>query len=847
MAKRQKTKAFAFKGFDNRHYRLTDQYVSAVDSLFARATNEISLAATNGVSISPDKPFSFEDYPKTKVQVQKIINGLANNITAVVETGSRKQWLYACQKNDDFVASIIDTTKLSKARLSKMQDRNLDAFQTFQQRKVDGMNLSQRVWKYVGQYKEQIELGLDVGLGDGRSAQQLARDLRQNLQDPDRLFRRVRDKHGSLQLSKAAKAYHPGQGVYRSSVKNAQRLTRSEINMAYRESDWLRWQQLDFVIGFEIHRSNHEPQFKCNLCQRLIGRYPKTFKFKGWHPQCMCYATAILMDEDDFDAQELSDLKGALYGKSYKKLVPNNTVIDFPQGFKDWVAENTQKQSNWASTPYFIRDNFVNGNLADGLKYDVPKVPIKPVKTEQQKMDIQARWNTRVTSRMYNDQLQGIKAKYGEDNNAITNLISKINNEIQSGASISKVDSLMDKLNHKMQVKAAWDERVEINKLETLLVDVKALKTQFDMPTIQTVFNAVETKLASWESLSLEQQVKKLNFEIEWVAKNKKYDTWQAAQEAYKKRLVLVEYLIDKESIKINITHALDFTKTTKSANVKMLAMELNTLLDKNAPIDQLKQKASLLNNAVAKLETAKAARDAKKLFGDMKPVDWSDESNYTKARKDDAMWAKTPKEADGRVRSVLETVWQNSTAHEKLSAYRYTAGSSYINEPLRGQYYSGQYVGKYDSKKDIDALSSIVNKSSYKFDMWIQRGVDANGFRGLFGFDVESIGTKNLQSIHGKAGIEKAFSSCALSKGGGFSNKKIIYNIYCPRGTKMLYAEPYSAFGNGQGKSWDGKTQQSHFGYEIEMILQKNTKFRITKAEYSNGKYYIDMEVIGQ
>jgi len=846
MARKRKTKVFSFKGFDSKHYRLTEQYAKAVDALFTRATREISIIATNG-TYNPEKPFSFEDYPKTNKQVQKIINGLASNITAVVETGSRKQWLYACEKNDEFVASIMDTSKLSKARLKKMQDRNLDALQTFQLRKVGGMNLSQRVWKYVGQYKDQIELGLDVGLGEGRSAQQLSRDLRQNLQDPDRLFRRVRDKHGNLVLSKAAKAFHPGQGVYRSSYKNAMRLTRSEINMAYRESDWLRWQQLDFVVGFEVHRSNHEPLFKCDLCSRLVGRYPKTFKFKGWHPQCLCYATAILMDEDDFDAQELSDLKSALYGKEYKKLAAKNTVTDFPQGFKDWVAENTPKQTNWASTPYFIRDNFVNGNLADGLKYIAPTKPIKPVKTEQQKADIQARWNTRVTSRKYNDQLQEIKAKYGKESDAIANLISKISNEIQSGTSISNVDSMMNELKHKLQVKAAWDERVEINKLETLLVGVKALKAQFDMPTIQSVFNAVEAKLATWENLTLEQQIKKLNFEIEWVEKNKKYDTWKAAQDAYKKRLVMVEYLLEKQNIQASVAHAFDFAKTTKSANVKQMVVELDTLLNNNAPISKLKEKALLLNNQVAKLEAAKSARDAKKLFGDVQPVNWDDEGNYTKARKDAAMWAKTVKEADDNVRSVLEVVWQNSTAHEKLSAWRYTAGSSYINEPLRGQTYVGQYLGKYDSKKDADALTSIVNKSSYKFDMWIQRGVDTNGFRGLFGFDIEDISIRNLKSIYGKTGVEKAFSSCGLAKGTGFSSKKIIYNIYCPRGTKMLYAEPYSAFGSGSGKTWDGKAKQHYFGSEAEMILQRNTKFRIIKAEYSNGKYYVDLEVIGQ
>lgn len=234
------------------------------------------------------------------------------------------------------------------------------------------MDLSQRVWRYVGQFKEQLESALDVGLGEGRSAQELARDVKKNLREPDRLFRRVRDKRGNLVLSKAARAYHPGQGVYRSSVKNAQRLTRSEINMAYRESDFLRWQQLDFVVGFEIHRSNHEPRCKCKMCDRLQGRYPKTFKFKGWHPQCMCYAVPILMDEETFDENELGDLKAALRGTEYKKKQSRNLVTDVPDGFKEWVEENKEASAGWSSTPYFIQDNFVDGDLSKGLKIALP-------------------------------------------------------------------------------------------------------------------------------------------------------------------------------------------------------------------------------------------------------------------------------------------------------------------------------------------------------------------------------------------------------------------------------------------------------------------------------------------
>ena len=387
MAKRPKVKRFSIQAYDNKHYQTTEQYTRAVDALFDAATKAIAQEAAKG-TYDPDKPFNFTEHPKVQSVMQNVTTQLASRLTTVIESGSKKQWLFACEKNDGFIASIMDTSKLSKARLKKMQDRNLDALQAFQDRKVDGMNLSQRVWKYVGQYKDQMETALDVGLGEGRSAQQLARDVKQNLNEPNRLFRRVRDKRGNLVLSKNARAFHPGQGVYRSSVKNAQRLTRSEINMAYRESDWQRWQSLDFVVGFEVMRSNHEPRFKCDLCDSLVGRYPKTFKFKGWHPQCMCYAIPILADEETFDENELGDLKAALRGTTYKHKAAANTVVDVPDGFKEWVQDHIKAQERWATTPYFIKDNFKNGNLADGLKIALPTIPATPkIDPVQQQLD----------------------------------------------------------------------------------------------------------------------------------------------------------------------------------------------------------------------------------------------------------------------------------------------------------------------------------------------------------------------------------------------------------------------------------------------------------------------------
>lgn len=382
MAKDGNIIKFSFKNYDQQHRMMVENYVRMVEAMFDKSTNDIAQLTAK---LKTDGIFAFKDYPQLYSEVQDILQKLAYSVSTCIGLADEKEWLAACKKNDAFIDAIFDTTKLSKERLEQLHDRNLDALKTFQKRKIDGMNLSQRVWKYVDQYKDQIEQGLDVGLGEGRSAAQLARDLKQNLREPDRLYRRVRNKRGNLVLSKNAKAYHPGRGVYRSSVKNAQRLTRSEINMAYRESDQLRWQSMDFIVGYEIHRSTHEPLCKCKLCERLVGKYPKWFKFKGWHPQCMCYVTPILGDDQTFNENELGDLKAALRGTPYQHKAPKNMINDVPDEFKKWVDENIENQEDWASTPYFIKDNFVDGDLSKGLIGEPEPTKLTPLQIAEQR------------------------------------------------------------------------------------------------------------------------------------------------------------------------------------------------------------------------------------------------------------------------------------------------------------------------------------------------------------------------------------------------------------------------------------------------------------------------------
>lgn len=335
--------------YDQMHFMRIEAYTRKIQQLYLSAIREAA-TISEGVKFDDSKPFSFDHYPKTKQRIDKLISGLNSQMFSSIQEMTHDEWLAATYKSDALVDYIAGKTKLPTSLLEKYKSRNLEALSSFQQRKINGLNLSDRVWNYTNQFKGELELGFDLGLGEGKSAAELSRDLRSYLNDPEKLFRRVRDKHGNLALSKNAKKYNPGAGVYRSSYKNAMRLTRTEVNMAYRTSDYERNQQLDFVVGFEVIRSNNI--FSCPVCESLKGKYPKTFKFVGWHPQCRCHCISITSTQEEFIEHEKKLLAG-----EESVLKSKNEVSSIPSNFNDWLNDNKERIENAKRKPYFLVDN----------------------------------------------------------------------------------------------------------------------------------------------------------------------------------------------------------------------------------------------------------------------------------------------------------------------------------------------------------------------------------------------------------------------------------------------------------------------------------------------------------
>lgn len=271
--------------------------------------------------------------------------------------------------------------------------------------------------------------------------------------------------------------------------------------------------------------------------------------------------------------------------------------------------------------------------------------------------------------------------------------------------------------------------------------------------------------------------------------------------------------------------------------------------------------------------ELHKIQAELKKVQGDLQKIENGGiieavDDAYTQARKDAAMWAKSTKEADALLRDKCGEVWRTSPPIQKNAIYDYTQSYHKFNEPLRGIEYGSEKflgVGNVDldqigvsysgwkpgqMRKEINAMTDIIEKSTYQEDFWLQRGCRFKGMDKFLDIPMDKLQHASQSELEAlllqKEVTEYGFCSCGVAKGKGFSGD-IILNIYAPSGTQMMYVEPFSAFGNGGGKSWDGISKQSSFGQESEIILQQGTTFRVTKVEKTPGTIYLDLEVITQ
>ena len=240
-----------------------------------------------------------------------------------------------------------------------------------------GMQASAKIWQQNA--KQELEIIIQNGIKEGKSPSDIAQSIRPYLIEPNRYEKSVLNPEtGKLERSDAAKKYHPGQGVYRSSYKNALRMARTEMTVAYREAEWESYQNNPLIKAYEIRLSGNHTTMKVvkgkrvpvpltDICDKLAGVYPKSFKWTGWHPQCRCVMIPITISKSEFgellDARQ-ADRKAKREGKeatAVAKLEQRAAQKQLPKQYTDWLAANhdriTAAKKAGLKLPQWLADN----------------------------------------------------------------------------------------------------------------------------------------------------------------------------------------------------------------------------------------------------------------------------------------------------------------------------------------------------------------------------------------------------------------------------------------------------------------------------------------------------------
>lgn len=695
-----------------------------------------------------------------------------------------------------------------------------------------------------------------------------------------------------------------GMGVYRSARKNALRVARTEINSAYHKARNERWQKEPFVIGQYIHVS---PQHNIDdICNDLEGRYPKDYVWISWHPQCICTSDPITIQGEE----KKEFYKRLMAGEDMSNYVSPFAVLTMPEKYNQYIKDNSEaivKAGMRGKLAWHLQDNTKYWahllSPSDRKKLGLKAVSSKELilakakerhalRTKEQIDKIQSRWDKHRRD-YYNGlvhNLLGSKSVTDIKSQDLFERYYAIRYAIKDKKSASEIASLFDRFKRGYQTKLAWtDRKVAMNvmkvaanygetdvssvlsalksanytlarkeaktlanaisvikkdelSLSALIPDVNKWHKQFTSQELHGVYDAVEAKLAQWQSLTLEKQASKLQFEaVDFLGGNmhgvqQKYATWKVSQAAYLKKLDEVKTAIDW--VNINKAYADVKGYKTQSKIYHKLIYDLeHAMLAKDKTLAE-----QLLYEAKQKKETlinAKAKRNAKNVVFDT--------DQFSQSRKDAAVWDKgNGAKADKALVDTASKQWIAATEKEKDFTYEYTHHYCDVNEPLQGRKYDN-YQTKERFIEKVNNITSYIEKNELPTDMWFTRGDDGmKVIESRIKFAGGSM-PNNLQDLVGMEMQEGGFMSTGSRKGKGFNTRSVIMNIYAPKGTKAAYVEPFSAFGCGDKRSWDGVSRFSTYSSEHETLFQRGTRMRITKVYEEGGKTYIDCEVIGQ
>ena len=546
--------------------KLFAKYHSKLSYLYTSYTKRIIKTIPIGEKAEDywiDNPlFNFDLFPELRERLNQIFIEYFNDNMLCYKQGI-----------SDGVALAYSQDDVNLGKYTILQDKAIDtarkATQTaFYERRVQrqgGLSLSDRVWNYAQMGKSEIETAIANVIGDGitkgTSAEELGRAVRQYLNNPDMMYRRYHklivdnaghkrrvvrwyrrhiDENGNVTF-KDEPLEKVGTGTYRSARMNSLRLMRTEINMAYHNANNERWQREPFVIGIRIWLSPEHPEY--DICDELMGEYPKNFQFSGWHPACLCASAPITIQGDE----KKEFYRRLMDGEDMSNYVSPNAVKTPPAAWNKYINEqhdNILNAGERGKLAYHLRDNtkyWLGQFSADEQK----RMGFEVKKSIRQIADERHLKRTPEKEQQLRDWWQ--QHKYQD---AIMRDANKIISEIKDfpyiniqtlSEAISKNDyNAIEKAIIKIKPQLEYEKTITPN----ILLD-SVMRKKYGDDAVNQLYQNTSRTISKYKSLSIDSLIDKMKFEADWVVNHRSFATVKEVEAYYLRE---AERLADKKA-----------------------------------------------------------------------------------------------------------------------------------------------------------------------------------------------------------------------------------------------------------------------------------------------------------
>ena len=455
--------------------KLFAKYHSKLSYLYTSYTRRIIKTIPIGEKAEDywiDNPlFNFDLFPELRERLNQIFIEYFNDNMLCYKQGI-----------SDGVALAYSQDDVNLGKYTILQDKAIDtarkaaqtAFYERRMQRQGGLSLSDRVWNYAQMGKSEIETAIANVIGDGitkgTSAEELGRAVRQYLNNPDMMYRRYHklivdnaghkrrvvrwyrrhiDGNGNVTF-KDEPLEKVGTGTYRSARMNSLRLMRTEINMAYHNANNERWQREPFVIGIRIWLSPEHPEY--DICDELMGEYPKNFQFSGWHPACLCASAPITIQGDE----KKEFYRRLMDGEDMSNYVSPNAVKTPPAAWNKYIKDqhdNILAAGERGKLAYHLRDNtkyWLGQFSADEQKRMgfEGKIPQKKLTVDE----IKDRFSS------IRDKYREIERNYGVPSRAFLNERDKMFEALR-GTDIDVMQKQLSIMERKLSAYERWNDR----------------------------------------------------------------------------------------------------------------------------------------------------------------------------------------------------------------------------------------------------------------------------------------------------------------------------------------------------------------------------------------------------